>query len=165
MASSGKNKLSEVLSSSVAKRMEVGNDLVSDTISLMRALVFLSGLPMVGCGKWGIFLNLGPLCWNISEKFAWVKGKSKRVCWGYVAGRTRVYKCWNIKLLSNFQPQWAMPKCFSSCVVVSTVLLMTIQKSNLPVHSTRIFWTFEGSCDWFISSWLSVCGSHMLLCT
>jgi len=37
----------------------VGNDLVSDTILLMRALVFLSGLPMVGRGKWGIFLNVG----------------------------------------------------------------------------------------------------------
>jgi hypothetical protein len=40
--------------------MEVGNVLVNDIISLMRALVFLGG-PMVSCGKWGIFLNLSPL--------------------------------------------------------------------------------------------------------
>ena len=104
---------------------------------------------------------------NIPEKFAWVKGKSKHICWGY-AGRTRVYECRNIKLLSDFQPQWAMSKRFEAAgfrVGVSTVLLMTIQKSNPPVHSTGTFWTFEGSCDWFIGSRLSVCGSHMLLCT
>jgi len=33
-----------------------------------------------------------------------------------------------------------------SRVGVCTVLLMTIQKSNLPVHSTGTFWTFE-ACD------------------
>ena len=47
--------------------MEVSNDLMSDTKLLMRALVFSSGLPMVGRGKWGSFLNLGPPCWNILE--------------------------------------------------------------------------------------------------
>ena len=40
---------------------------MSDTKLSMRALVFSSGLPMVGHGKWGCFLNLGPPCWNISE--------------------------------------------------------------------------------------------------
>ena len=134
----------KILSSLVARGTEVGNDLMSDTILFMRALVFSSGLPMVGHGKWGIFLNLGPPCWNISEKFAWVKGKSKCVCWGRQGQSLWVLKYY--KLLSNFQPQWAMPKCFEAAgshVGVCTVLLMTIQKPNLPVHSTGTFWTFK----------------------
>ena len=51
----------------MARGMEVGNDIMSDTKLSMRALVFSSGLPMVGHGKWGCFLNLGPPCQNISE--------------------------------------------------------------------------------------------------
>ena len=85
----------KILSSSVARGTEVGNDLMSDTILLMRALVLLSGLPMVGCGKWGIFLNLHPPC---QKKLPELRASlSMSVEAGPESG--------NIKLLSDFQPQ------------------------------------------------------------
>ena len=73
----------------------MGNDLMSDMILLMRALVLLSGLPMVGCGKWGIFLNLHPPCWKKLPELR--ASLSASVEAGPESG--------NIKFLSDFQPQ------------------------------------------------------------
>lgn len=65
----------KILSSLVARGTEVGNDLVSDMILLMRALVLLSGLPMV----WQVG-NFFESLSTMSEKVALAKGKSKHVC-------------------------------------------------------------------------------------
>ena len=69
--------------------MEVGNDLVSDTILLMRALVFSGGLPMVGRGKWGIFLNLSNvgIYWKNLPELRASLNASVEAC------RARVYEC------------------------------------------------------------------------